>query len=1283
MTFVHPRLISTTAALLRSPKLVIVIPILAVFLVAYNAVYDFTLRPLNGYMVEHYANFTLEDGTELAGALALRPLAPPPGPDVVRLSFAGDNVLRYDYLEDLLAYQRRLEAEGAHVLLPLSVWSVPQFDRQLSPCDKDKVDAFVLKLLNHHHNHELVRLFLGGLSRANHMIQLATLAHLYVFPKGPLPSVELPVSLKLVGEERSPIAADLQSYVEFESGHRPAISYVLYAFKAIQAVFVVALLLHVYLAICNLHKIRSNLGLMIGWLTEVTVAALAAACLAQKWSSSGLWSHVFGPLNLVFPGSYIVLILVFSSRNLFRTIHDLAGDNTFGAEENLHKRLIRYYLGINCSVQNSQGVFVINKVLRRVLFLDKVAMWVLPIPNTSVILLINIGGLVLSMLALFSFSSLFVPHLLWPLVYENIIAFHKVCLVALIIDHFLQLTFLVGIIVIDLNRVDLTDLLSLKVRQPDASLDLNNFHEVNVISARLLGLDGKTRSSVRPESARARLGTYFLKVTPLSLQTFWTVVIPILTVFFATASLTLTFLIIPPNLATSSINIFAPVSHPNIQKNDALYYFELVAIVIFVIAISELTFTLTYSKRQRKRLDPDSGTVFVSLSSDLSLAELDKPDAMKSFEAITLNLDSKSDVVKLVSNPKCSFLVSTNFDHEVLIWSPLSKVEKDKPLKISTFFESANNNARKQEFWPINHIELSEHGDYVVLINYKNCRIKCFERKSLAYLWEVSLTSELSQNRKKMRLVGSFFRKRTIAGFLARKMLQKQKKLKRRDSSSSIMTTDGVACNYPPPAVITENEGDHIPVELDRKANEIDKALHRDEFVMVLETGEMITIGCDNVQMKVYNIVTQLYEGREELAGLKIISLQFLTTARVNDKVVCNMSNDDIVVGTAVNNIWRFTKLDLDTYFTAKPVTTFAPPLMSRTGSAIGMRNDFSSGFEMQRQKLQVRANKPLTVFSDVKRFARINKSTIITIDFVGMFIRVRDLQAELIDIQTGTIVKVFHIGHFKPGTFRVTHSEPTHCKFCGCASFESITLIYEDFYEKTVIMHTFSIENKKSRSNICLRVERDSREVRCLGFDSVIEKQYWYDDIEKWEATDMNIIVGIRKVPPSTRSNGADTNTGVGFQRLPDNKGLQTLRSRRTPGEGSPAAHAAVKSLSEVWQGFVITVLNGKLLEYNIPDGDEDELDYACLRPNYIVKYGYKSVAIAFGNVVKVLFLGGDKLIESDLYYSGTTSTLNAILKPPSDGVAKSNELLFISKRRMMQERKMKSSYSGTNEGE
>lgn len=1210
----------------------------------------------------HYNSFTLNNGYDLLSRPNLCDASPlpdfPSTYKLIKVIISGENTLKYDFLREVYEYEKQL-SESFTCVSPLSALALPLDHENLPKEDFEKIDRYILRVLNHDCNRSLVKFFFNNVIKMNHLIRQAEELFLYIIydpnqvnPQNILPEYNRVSDVRYLNDEI--IAPEFAKYYNFIAGNRPRLNYAIYSIKALQCLLLLAYIVYVYLCISNSHKIRSTLGLVIGWVISVFISSLASVGLVNLFTSSLYWPDVVGATNWISTGFFVFIVMLFSSRNLFRTINDLAGDSTFGAPENIHKRLIKFYLGINNSIVNSQGVYHLSRILRKYLFVDRLANLIVPIPNTSVILLINSVGSTFIFAFLVTISGYLLQGNTWSLYLQGAIDSYITFLAALLIDHFLQLSFIVGIIIIDLNRIDLTDLMN----HANILDEESSFLEVNQISAFLFGKKRKASKT----SWRYRLGTFFLKVGQASLSSFWGCVLPIT---FAVVFLTIGIvakLIIPNDLSRELIELLNFNSTKMLgQTNNFLYYSELFAVVIFIIAISELTFVLTYSKRQRRH--QDYSTVLIPTSTDMTISDLLINEKKKLFECITLNGASKADILKLNANTRCPLLVSTDINHNVLVWTPSRNSQDLEPIDISTVFGSHDVNAKVEEYWPINHIELSDNGFFIVLINYNRCRLKCYDRRKCEFVWEVSLTSELT-DKKRMNAVATFYRKKTVAGFLARKLLLKQQKSHMRRGSNVSLMSSQISGNYPPPH--PENSSEDQSSGSNLVQTEKDKGLHRDEFCMILESGEMITISCDTVKIKVYNILRLLYE---EESTVKIISLKLLKTARVNDRVVCNLSNDEIVIGTAVNNVWRFNKLELNINFNTQPQVAYAPPLMKRSGMASPEKDSLIMG-SLERQKHQSAPRRLSTASTKSNaKFPPINKSHIVSIDFVGMFVRVQNLHAELIDIMTGTILKVFHIGSFKPGSFRVAHSEPLHCKFCGCASVESISILYEDFYDKTLIVHSYTIENKKSRSNICLRVERDPREVRCLGFDSVIEQQYWYEDVEKWELTDMNVIMGIKKATELPLE-GIEKKSVLEFTSSSTVQGLSTLRSRKK----LPKTKGKIKKnidIKDLWQGFVITVNNGKLLNYNIPNSDEPHHDFSCARPNFIMKYGYKAIAIAFGATVKILYLGGDHLIENDLYYSGTTSSLNQILRPGNDAKDKNKNLLFISKRRNILEQK------------
>ncbi|GMG53125.1 unnamed protein product [Ambrosiozyma monospora] len=286
------------------------------------------------------------------------------------------------------------------------------------------------------------------------------------------------------------------------------------------------------------------------------------------------------------------------------------------------------------------------------------------------------------------------------------------------------------------------------------------------------------------------------------------------------------------------------------------------------------------------------------------------------------------------------------------------------------------------------------------------------------------------------------------------------------------------------------------------------------------------------------------------------------------------------------------------------------------------------------------------------------------TVSFVGMIVRAFNSKAQLIDAQTGTLIKEFPIGQFKTSTFQVFHPEPSHCRFCGCASVASFSIAYTEIETNTLIMHTFSIDNR-AKNNICLRVERDARETRCLGFASVTEHQHWLGNVEGWCASDLNMLMGVRRKEKEDISNYSDLpSQSSSFKLLEQLSGNEKpyLRNRhRHLINDKPMKHP---KLSDIWEGWTMSS-NGQVRYYEIPNGTDSGLLIKRLGP--VRKFGHKSIVVSFGNIMKILYLGNDNLIEEG-------DTDGESLSPLSQT---SSSLSFINRRRKMTLKKYELTHS------
>lgn len=1050
--------------------------------------------------------------------------------------------------------------------------------------DKTNIEQFILLHLTTNKRSDIIKLFLGNMTTQNHMIRLAASVRVYAIHRSNITYKE--ISGIRVAEVKTIGVDHFTALVRYLWGG----SWVGKAKNALERAQLVVLLIFVfytYLSVCNSGKIRSNSGLVFGWLIEVLVASAAADNIFTRLWGESSHKSILGLTFWLCGLLYLQIVMAFSSRTLFRTMCDLTGDDAYGVHDKLQMRLVKFYVGLNNSVYNEQGVYSVSQFLRQSFPFRKLSEKRVYVPNPSLVLFVNIFGLA-AMVCVGGFAmamSLEAAHYEyhWRCAYQ----FFQKCALALVIDHLLQMLYLVGIIVIDMNRIELTDLL-------DGSTD----SATNPILNWLLNKSAPLGLVPLKRSMRYRLGILFKRINRPGLRLFWFVWVPTLLYPTWLCNVLLGQTLFPKELVP--ILTAESITH----TFDSLYYLEMLAIMLVIVAVSQVAIELTYTKRAKK--EAALGITAKVSTESMELVDLSRGES-KEFNCINLTAASSSDILKVMCNSSCSFLVSVDLNHQLLRWSPLGQSDRT-PTRLNTVFKGKDNTDTAVEFWPVNRIEMSNDGSFIVLFNYRYGRLKCFDGNSLSYIWEVSL--ERIVGCKETKVSAACYRQRTVAGYLQRRLiLQRRGQLARRDSTDSLISNSSITGDFPPP-----------------KAGELDEGVYqnREELLVVLESGHLVCIACKTPRARIYDFVRSAYGPTSKL---KVRNLVMLRTSRVNDRFVCELSNRDILVLSALNNSWTYKKLPIiDDLWKHSNIP--AVPL-----ATIQNTHDNKQLFSLNLEKMSREASREPP-----------ESSLIIPINFVGMILKVTASTAELIDVLTGLILKTFGIKPFKPGSFRVLHSEPTHCKFCGCASFESFSLVYESLEERTLVVQTYTIETKKSKSYICLRVERDPREIRCLGLDAVVESQYWYEDIEKWEVTDLNVIIGVRK---------------KGFQKTQ----TDSLRRRRLTIDEP-------KELAGFWEGLVIAALNGKVTEYSIPTIGTP--NFSCTRANCIAKYGYKAVAIAFGDTVKILYLGGDELIESDLYYSGTFSATEPMLDPFEESSRRMN-LLFIDKRRKMTERRFR----------
>lgn len=402
-----------------------------------------------------------------------------------------------------------------------------------------------------------------------------------------------------------------------------------------------------------------------------------------------------------------------------------------------------------------------------------------------------------------------------------------------------------------------------------------------------------------------------------------------------------------------------------------------------------------------------------------------------------------------------------------------------------------------------------------------------------------------------------------------------------------------------------------------------------------------------------------------------IIWASRINTPRMMERIVMASASNKIVIVSPMRKKWIFRVLDLQEIGSHQSAPQQGP---MGTGRFAGAHMKMGGGAAASRQ---------FQLPSDMVELVALPQLNMLLIGI--------NLEALLVDLQTGTVVKRMHVGHYKRGTLRAFHSNPIHCRFCGSTSIESISVAYSDFETPgLVICHTVTLDSR-SKSNICLRVERDPREIRCLSFEASQEKQHWMGNVEGWETTGINMIMGVsRKQQPN------EIDTGVGDHEIISYndpvRDTSLFGTSASPYQTPDSVYSRLNAMSShnkrqvssviekrpplavTWEGWIMSA-SGKVSYYDIPEtslinqtrnNQGDSGDCSQTVPGVglathlpmgrlligsvgpVTRYGTKSIAVVFGNIIKILYFGNEESFVDELTPNETASMPGTPLLAP-----------------------------------
>lgn len=247
------------------------------------------------------------------------------------------------------------------------------------------------------------------------------------------------------------------------------------------------------------------------------------------------------------------------------------------------------------------------------------------------------------------------------------------------------------------------------------------------------------------------------------------------------------------------------------------------------------------------------------------------------------------------------------------------------------------------------------------------------------------------------------------------------------------------------------------------------------------------------------------------------------------------------------------------------------------------------------------------------------------SIPSLGAFATVRLRVVDLVDIKTKTLIHTFTPVLIKGSSLRILSSPRRECKICRSTAVYSVSLAYIDFETQACVIRTYTPSNHHNKL-MCLAPTLAGKRPSCTGLSSSKEHTYSIGEPGSWEATRSQVLIGVRMRPIVTETSTPSSSSSSGFESTslqtqpPQNL---THRSRNVLSTSTLDAFKTEKDIDcDEWEVWTMSS-SGEFHTEPLPISP-NELLVADAGP--IVPLGNKSVALGFGNKVKVVMVGNER---------------------------------------------------------
>jgi hypothetical protein len=261
---------------------------------------------------------------------------------------------------------------------------------------------------------------------------------------------------------------------------------------------------------------------------------------------------------------------------------------------------------------------------------------------------------------------------------------------------------------------------------------------------------------------------------------------------------------------------------------------------------------------------------------------------------------------------------------------------------------------------------------------------------------------------------------------------------------------------------------------------------------------------------------------------------------------------------------------------------------------------------------------------------------SVLPLPSLGLFLAIRQNGIDLVHVKTRGIIHTFQGMRLTPSTVQCFHSvkRKPHCGMDGLASF---SLAYMDRDSGDLVLITYV--PKREGDLICIGPKKCNSDPSCNAWTEAKQSIHKVTSPGTWQALPSGAIVGVRKGRRRQSSRSSfDT-----YVSSPAPSTTGGLRRRSAPGAARAAPVVKVQVEEDFWEAWMISA-NGERHSQVLHGGAEGkrmehQLFVAQIGP--ITRVGRRSVAVGFGNVIKIITVGHERF---ETVEDGGENVVNAI---------------------------------------